>query len=253
MLDKVTMFAVLGSAFAFGCSVREADEPREIIDNLVEAGFRAEDIVVAGDDVYAGRDGHVTLAASREMLETGDRTAEQYRTTNLVCGKTKICINPTASFNSYSQLSQGLNLAIGNYNALPLAFDFARGPTTGCNANITITTTSGTGASSGYPSGCNPYGMIYIGTGYQSYSLDANEHIITHEIGHTLGIRHTDFYSPLSCGSAVPEGQAGVGAILIPGTPTGQVPGSIFNACFNPATTTGEFTSSDIAALNYLY
>jgi Dual-action HEIGH metallo-peptidase len=253
MLDKVTMFAVIGSAFAFGCGVRGADETQETIDNLVEAGFRAEDILVAGGDVYAGRDAHVTLQASREMLETGGGMAEHYRTTNLMCGKTRICINPTASFNSYSQLSQGLDLAIVNYNALPLVFDFVRGPASGCNANITITTTSGTGGSSGYPSGCNPYGMINIGTGFQSYSLDANEHIITHEIGHAIGIRHTDFYSPLSCGSAVPEGQAGVGAILIPGTPTGQVPGSIFNACFNPATTTGEFTTTDIAALNSLY
>jgi hypothetical protein len=253
MLDKVTMFAVIGSVFVFGCGVREADETQETIDNLVEAGFRAEDILVAGGDVYGGRDAHVTLAASREMLEPGEGTAEHYRTTNLMCGKTRICIHPTASFNSYSQLSAGLDQAINNYNVLPLVFDFVRGPASGCNANITITTTSGTGGSSGFPSGCNPYGMIYIGTGYQSYSLDANEHIISHELGHAIGIRHTDFYSPLSCGSAVPEGQAGVGAILIPGTPTGQVPGSIFNACFNPATTTGEFTSSDIAALNYLY
>jgi hypothetical protein len=203
--------------------------------------------------VYAGRDAHVTLQASREMLETGGGTAEQYRTTNLMCGKTKVCINPTASFNSYSQLSQGLNLAIGNYNALPLSFDFARGPTTGCSANITITTTSGTLASSGFPSGCNPYGMIQIGTGYQAYSLDANEHIISHELGHTIGIRHTDYSTHSSCGGGAGEGASGVGAILIPGTPTGSVPGSIFNACFDPATTTGEFTSSDIVALNYLY
>jgi hypothetical protein len=160
MLDKVTMFAMIGSAFVFGCDTREADETQEVIDNLVEAGFRAEDILVAGGDVYAGRDAHVTLAASREMLEPGEGTAEHYRTTNLMCGKTRICINPTASFNSYSQLSAGLDQAIINYNVLPLVFDFVRGPASGCNANITITTTSGTGANSGFPSGCNPYGMI---------------------------------------------------------------------------------------------
>jgi hypothetical protein len=253
MFDKATMFAVIGSALAFGCDAEEAGEPQEIASNLVEAGYRAADIVIEDGKVYAGRDAHVTLQASREMLETGGGTAEQYRTTNLMCNKTRICINPTASFNSYSQLSQGLDQAILNYNVLPLVFDFVRGPASGCTANITITTTSGTLASSGYPSACNPYGMINIGIGYQGYSLDANEHIISHELGHTIGLRHTDFYSHISCGGGAGEGGGGVGAILIPGTPTGSVPGSIFNACFNPATTTGEFTSSDISALVYLY
>jgi hypothetical protein len=257
MLDKATMLAVIGSALAFGCSAQdagEADETQKIADNLVQAGFRAADILVSDGDLYVGRDAHVTLQASREMLETSGGTAEHYRTTNLVCGKTRICINPTASFNSYSQLSQGLDLAIGNYNALPLAFRFQRGPSSLCDANITITTTTGTGATSGYPSGCNPYGFIYIGTGYQGYSADANEHAITHEIGHAIGIRHTDYFNQAnSCGTVTNEGAGGVGAILIPGTPNTWVPNSIFNACFNPATTTGEFTSSDIAALNYLY
>ena len=253
MIDKALLCTVIGSGFSFGCAGQDADETQEITDNLVQAGFRADDVMVSAGQLYVGRDAHVTLQASREMLETGGGTAEHYRTTNVVCGKTRICINPTASFTSYARLSQGLDLAIVNYNALPLVFDFVRGPASGCDANITITTTSGTGASSGFPSGCNPYGLIYIGTGYQSYSVDANEHIITHELGHALGIRHTDYYSLTSCGGGVPEGQAGVGAILIPGTPTGAVPGSIFNACFNPATTTGEFTSSDITALNSLY
>jgi hypothetical protein len=253
MFDKASLFAAIGSVLVFGCGAQQADEPQEIIDNLVEAGFRADDILVSDGHVYAGRDAHVTLEASREMLETGDGTAEHYRTTNLVCGKTRICINPTASFNSYSRLSQGLDLAIGNYNALPLVFDFVRGPATGCNANITITTTSGTSATSGFPSGCNPYGFIYIGTGYQSYSVDANEHVITHELGHAIGLRHNDFfYVAHSCGAGS-EGTAGVGAILIPGTPNGGVPGSVFNTCFSPSTATGELAASDITALNTLY
>jgi hypothetical protein len=74
----------------------------------------------------------------------------------------KICINPTSAFNSYTRLSQGLDLAIANYNSLGLSFTMARGPATGCNANI---------------------------TGLQSYSVDVNEHVITHQLGHTLGGR----------------------------------------------------------------
>jgi hypothetical protein len=204
--------------------------------------------------VIVGRDAHVTLEASREMLQPGKTSAEQYRTTNLVSGKTKICVNPTSTFNSYTKLSQGLDQAIANYNALPLSFKFARGPTTGCSANITAATTSGAGGSAGFPSGGNPYGTINIGTGTTSYSLDVNEHVITHELGHTIGFRHSDYYNrSISCGTGGNEGSAGVGAIQISGTPsTATVGGSIMNSCFR-TTENGEFTSSDATALNTLY
>ena len=88
-------------------------------------------------------------------------------------------------------------------------FDFARGPTTGCSANIAAKTMSGTGGSAGFPSGGNPYGTINIGTGLQSYSNDVNEHVITHELGHTIGFRHSDYYNrSISCGSGGNEGSA---------------------------------------------
>lgn len=258
MFKRFSLLAVLGSALAAGCGgdpVQGADEISEITDNLVQAGFPLDDIMVADGAVYVGRDAHVTLLASREMLATRPgSTKEQYRTTNVVSGKTKICVNPTATFNSYSRLSQGLDLAIANYNALPLVFDFARGPTTGCSANISAVTVSGVGGSSGFPSGGNPYSQIKIGTGLQSYSTDVNEHVITHELGHTIGLRHSDYYNrSISCGTGGNEGSAGVGAILIPGTPaTATVGGSVMNSCFR-STETGEFTSSDKTALQTLY
>jgi hypothetical protein len=254
MLTRAAMFAMVGSAFTFGCGAQDpAAERQEIIDNLIQAGYPAKDIEIFDGQVYVQKDGHVTLEASREMLGTTG-SAEQYRTNNLVgTSVTKICINPTSTFNSYSRLSQGLDLAIANYNALGLRISFQRGGT-GCTANITAQTTSGAGGSSGFPSGGRPYGTINIGTGLQSYSLDVNEHVITHEIGHTIGFRHSDYYNrAISCGTGGNEGDGGVGAIFIPGTPsTATVGGSIMNACFR-STETGEWTNSDITALNYLY
>jgi hypothetical protein len=255
MFKKATLFAVICSAMVAGCGTG-VDEIGEIKANLVQAGFPPSDIQVFDGRVFVGLDAHVTLQASREMLETPRGTAEQYRTTNLVSGKTKICINPTSSFNSYTKLSQGLDLAIANYNNLGLVFYFARGPgLSGCTANITAqTTTGGAGGSSGFPSGGYPYGTINISTATTSYSLDVNEHVITHELGHCVGFRHSDYYNrAISCGSGGNEGASTIGAILIPGTPSNAVVGgSVMNSCFR-STENGEWTSSDVTALNYLY
>jgi hypothetical protein len=256
MFKKAAVLVVSCGALLSGCGTDVQSENEEIVSNLIEAGYQADDIMIVDDTVFAGRDGHVTLEASREMLQTGQGSEEQYRTNNLVgTSVTKICINPTSTFNSYSRLSQGLDLAISNYNSLGLRITFARGPTTGCTANIAAKTMSGTGGSAGFPSGGKPYGTINIGTGLQSYSVDVNEHVITHELGHTIGFRHSDYYNrSISCGgSATNEGSAGVGAVLIPGTPsTAVVGGSVMNSCFR-STESGEWTSSDITALNYLY
>jgi hypothetical protein len=238
---------------AVGCGGQ--DETTEIISNLVQAGYPQSDIRVVDGLVYAGNDAHVTLQASREMIEIRPGTTEeQYRTNNLVSGPLRICVTPTSQFNTYSRLSAGLDLAIDNYNSQGLSLTFVRGPAS-CDFTITAKTTSGVGGSSGFPSGGRPYGTINIGTGLQSYSVGVNTHVIMHEIGHTIGFRHSDYYNrSISCGGAASnEGTAGVGAILIPGTPTdARTGGSVMNSCFR-ASETGNWSSSDKVALDYLY
>lgn len=257
MITRATILALGCSAFAFGCSAEEsssADEQQEIIDNLVQAGFPANDIMVVGGEVFVGRDARVSLEASREMLVPANETAEQYRTTNLMSGKSKVCINPSAAFSSNATLMSGLTRAVDNYNAQPLVFDFQIGGT-GCQASISITTTTGAGGSAGFPTNGNPYaGPVYIGTGTTSYGVAVVEHVITHELGHCVGFRHSDYYNrTISCGSGGNEGTAGVGAILIPGTSgTAVVGGSLMNSCFR-SSESGNFTSSDLTALNAIY
>jgi hypothetical protein len=246
--------ALLAGVALVGCGVDQETENKEIVANLVEAGFPADDIQIYDGQVFVGHDAHVTAEAAREMVQA-PAGQEQYRTTNLMSGITKICINPTSGFNSYSRLSAGLDAAIANYNNLGLSFYMVRGPSTGCSANITATTMSGAGGSAGFPSGGRPYGTINIGTGLQSYSAGVNKHVISHELGHCIGFRHSDYYNrAISCGGAASnEGTAGVGAILIPGTPSTAVSGgSVMNSCFS-SSSTGTWTSSDLTALNYLY
>jgi hypothetical protein len=255
MFKKATLFAAICGAMASGCG-GQVGGTDEIVDNLVQAGFPADDIMIVDGLVYVGRDAEVSLEASREMLQVVPGSSEeQYRTSNLMSGQTKICIIPTADFNSYSRLSAGLDAAITNYNNLPLSFKLARGSAADCTATIAAKTLAGTvGGSSGFPKGGKPYGTINIGTGLQSYSSGVNKHVITHEIGHTIGFRHSDYYNrSISCGTGGNEGSAGVGAILIPGTPsTATVGGSIMNSCFR-SNETGSWSNTDVTAVEYLY
>jgi hypothetical protein len=252
-MRKLSMALLAGVALV-GCGV-EQGENQEIIANLQEAGFPANDIQVVDGQVFVGNDAHVTLEASQEMLQPV-KGAEQYRTTNLVASTvTKICIVPTSTFNSYSALSAGLDLAIENYNSQNLQFTMVRGSASDCSATISAKTANSTGGSAGFPTGGKPYGTINIGTGLQPYGNDVAEHVITHELGHCIGFRHSDYYDrSISCGGAYAnEGASNVGAILIPGTSsTAKVGGSIMNSCFR-ASESGEWSASDKTALAYLY
>jgi len=254
-ITSAVIATIVCSNLAFGCA-DEPDEIQQIISNLVQAGFPADDIMVADGKVYVGRDAEVSLAASLELLEAGDSSEEQYRTTNLISRSlAKICVNGSTFTGVFST---ALDLAIQNYQERPLTFAMARTPSSGCSFTINAVIQPGlVGGSAGFPSGGLPYSTINIGGGLSTYSVDTIEHVITHELGHTIGFRHSDYYNrSISCGgSAVNEESppTGLGAIHIPGTPTGAVVGdSIMNSCFR-SSETGELTTSDIAALRALY
>jgi hypothetical protein len=257
MSMKAILFAVGCSALSFACSAQSSgDETQEIVDNLVQAGFPANDIQVVDGKVYTGRDAEVSLEASREMLQTTG-SEEQYRTTNLVATNiTNICVNGSAFTGKFST---ALNNAIANYNNQRLRWHMTRttGSTTGCSAVITAHVTTGSGGVSGFPSGGRPFNAINIGSDLQGATFPTSTvtHVITHELGHTIGFRHSDFFNrAISCGGAASnEGNGGVGAILVAGTPSGAtVGGSIMNSCFRQQET-GQFTGSDVTALQALY
>ena len=261
MLKRSIALTVGCSALLSGCAEQTAeqtDETQEIIANLMQAGFPADDIMVVDHVVYVGNDAEVSLAASREMVRTDATRAtskEQYRTTNLIStALTKICVNGSTFTGAFST---ALDLAIQNYDEQPLTFAMARTPSTGCSFTINAVIAPGVvGGSSGFPSGGLPFGTINIGDGLASFSVDTIEHVITHEIGHTIGFRHSDFFNrSISCGTGGNEESppSGLGAILVPGTPSGAtVGGSIMNSCFRTVET-GEFTATDLVALKALY
>jgi len=186
-------------------------------------------------------------------------TTEQYRTNNLVSQPRTISVTGWTGgggFGLTQNMRTGLQFAINNYNALNLNLTFVLSFNTNINADIVVfrqRANSGAGGSAGFPSGGDPNRFVQIFTGLDNANPNVNEHVTAHEIGHSIGFRHTDFFSRQSCGGApVNEGQAGVGAVLIPGTPAGFDPTSIMLACFG-FDTDGEFNANDITALNFLY
>lgn len=179
---------------------------------------------------------------------------EQYRTFNLVTGLPRT-ITVSTSGNIPAELSAGIDAAIARYNDANLQLKFERVASNG-NINIRVVRTAQFIASAGFPTGGNPYNEIQYASRYtKGYSNNFITTVLTHEMGHCIGFRHTDYMNrAYSCGSGGNEGQTdtGVGAINIPGTPTGPDAGSWMLACLS-ASTNRPFNANDLVALNFLY
>ena len=210
---------------------------------IVEAYQMEGDIIMTRDQIM-------------NMELGGDITSKQYRTNNLVSDGVITIIGYTGNNSSglTSTMQTGLRWAVANYNRLNLdiSFNLTFGTDYQNKDMVVYQVAGGAGGSAGFPSGGNPNKWVRINSGLAGYSTNVHEHVICHEIGHSVGFRHTDYFSRQSCGQNTNEGSAGVGAIHIPGTPTGYDSTSLMLACFS-SNEDGEFNNNDITALNYLY
>ncbi len=203
-----------------------------------------------------GGDVEVTREQLDELREM-DRTLEkQYRTNNLVSRSTIRVIGYTGGggFALTTKMRTGLSWAVANYNALNINKTFTLSFSSSTNADIVVyrqPNNSGAGGSAGFPSGGNPYKWVQIYTGMDAYSNNVNEHVVGHEIGHCMGLRHTDWFSRQSCGQSG-ESAGSTGAVYIPGTPSGYDANSLMLACFS-SNEDGEFGFYDRVALEYIY
>ncbi|HYD19877.1 MAG TPA: M57 family metalloprotease [Flavipsychrobacter sp.] len=250
--------------------VKETDAPQEEVSESVKAqiktlGFDNRDVqkidegyLVEGDIVLTSEN----LASVPTTPELIIGNEEHYRTNNLVNPGSYPTIRVAISSSSSSHtavFTAALDEAIRRYNAEGLRVRFQRvtsSPHITINAYYQVSNTLG---SAGFPTSSGaPYSKIQMNTYWYNTSTSSTNvnyiaTIMAHEMGHCIGFRHTDYMNrSYSCGgSVVNEGSSGVGAVHIPGTPTGPSSRSWMLACSDGSNR--PFTSADRTALNYVY
>lgn len=235
------------------------DVPNEVLDKVAALGFNENEVKMYNGVLFIEGDIRITLEQLDQMSPSdGLPVEEHYHTDNLVTG-TPRTIN--VYVNMPQKYQDATDIAIARYNAESLNLTFNRVTSSG-SADITIKASPwyyflfGILGSAGFPAGGDPHDEILMTRYYYDGVSNINglATTIAHEMGHCIGFRHTDYMDrSYSCGGAADnEGDGGVGANHIPGTPTGPSANSWMLACGSPE---GDrpFTADDKTALGYVY
>ncbi|GAB4091405.1 zinc metalloprotease [Flaviaesturariibacter terrae] len=265
------LIAAIASVSLFSCK-KEAKETSsvstEVLNQIQRLGFSTDNVQRTAKGYLVEGDINLTdaqLASTPTSPNLIIAQEEQYRTFNLVSASKHPVIKIALSNSSApheAAFSASLDEAIRRYNAENLTVTFQR-VTTG--ADITVVAfyeVSNTLGSSGFPTSTgDPYNEVKMNTYWYNTGTDATNTnyiatIMEHEVGHCIGFRHTDYMNrAYSCGGRKSnEGQAttGVGAVLIPGTPSAADPNSFMLACIG-SNVNRYFNANDKIALAYLY
>ncbi len=247
--------------------IEQKDEiSKETLEKIAALNFNSNEVETFERTILNGEteesyliEGDIILSKEQvDEMQPANITTKQYRTYNLVSSPRTInIIGFTGSGYGQGLTSKqqtALQLAVQNFNDLSIGLNFTLSFGTNYSPyDIVVFQESNgqAGGIAGFPSNGNPYKWVTIYSGMESYSTSTNEHVITHEIGHSLGLRHTDWFSRQSCGQSGEPADPD-GAVYIPGTPEGYDSNSLMLACFS-ANESGNFGYYDEVALEYLY
>ncbi len=265
MKKRFLTLAALALLFA-GLNSCSKNDPASIIEQGLSSDLKAQITALGFDasEAYAVEGGYIVendiFIPTEDLNKPMDLAhslifgnEEQYHTTELVTGLPRtITVSRDNTFSANAKAA--LTAAVARYNAENLQLTFQEVGSSGGNIHIKRINAAQYIASAGFPSGGNPYSLIKFNKAYENYSLGFVTTVMAHEMGHCIGYRHTDYMDrSYSCGGAPSnEGDGGVGAIHIAGTPTGPDAASWMLACLS-ATTNRPFNANDKIALNDLY
>ncbi|WP_443939476.1 M57 family metalloprotease [Pedobacter sp. MW01-1-1] len=263
MRKKIYLFSLVFLLFA--CQKKEnlpqqqnEEISKEELKKIEKKGFSTNGIqkikggyIVEGDIFISKDDLEKNNSAALKIGET-----EQYRTNNLIRNTPRtITISVTSLPEIYTTAT---DISIARYNALNLRLTFQRVANNG-NINIVGDTQLGSlGRSAGFPSNSgDPASPITLNPNRigSNPDIDYLATIIAHEIGHCIGLRHTDYFNrQFSCGVYTQGNNEGFNnnVVKIPGTPSSEDAGSYMLACIGPNQNV-PFNPNDVIALNYLY
>lgn len=235
----------------------ESDISQDVLDKVYALGFSNKNVIkdeggyIVEGDIFISTERLTQAATDAQFLRIAGE--EQYRTFNLVTALPRT-ITVSVSSRLPASIVSATDEAIRRYNAEGLLLTFQR---VSSNGNIDIVKGNGNYlASAGFPSSSGqPYSQVKVNTSQLSgQPLNTVASVIAHEIGHCIGFRHTDYMSrQYSCGGAASnEGAGSIGAVLIPGTPSGPDAGSWMLSCIGSGQNR-PFNNNDKVALTYLY
>ncbi len=276
MFRRITVaIAIAIGLFVAACTEGTEETPvtvnqvsNEALLKIQALGFNTNDYPVYETDGGYIVENDIFLAygdLERTDLAPRGITEEHYATNNLVTGLPRVItvFLPTTGNRPFSNTeSRALNGVIRAYNRENLLISFQR-VNSAANADIVFSRLSpfeeflGILGSAGFPTASgDPFPEIKMSGILESsygFSIGGIATVFGHEMGHCIGLRHTDYMDrSFSCGGAPDnEGDGGVGANYIPGTPVGPEAGSYMLACTDGSTR--RFTTGDKTALAALY
>lgn len=248
------LLAVLAGGIFYSCKKSGAadakqDYEQSRIQSIKVMGFDVSDIQkVDGGYLVEG-----DIMMTDEFIDkNGGKKLELCITTPLVSVPVRPrLITISAAAGTPASVVTAIGAAVARYNALNFGLRFQQ-LATGSAANIVVTPVVNQPfiAAAGFPTAAgNPFNSIRFNTAFAGWNANTLATIITHEVGHCIGMRHTDWFNRALSGC--PPGSEPA-PVACNGCNNADIPNSYMSACIGNGTNR-PFTPCDSGGLLSIY